>query len=48
MGYANEGWSETNCFFQHASNGAPDLLLVLKRKLLPYRVYELTINYGDQ
>ena len=40
MGYANEGLSDANCFFQHTSNEEPDFLLVLKKKLLPNRVYE--------
>ena len=48
MGYANEGWHDANCFFQHTSHDEPDLLLVLKKKLLPYHVYELTINYGRE
>ena len=48
MGYANEGWHDANCFFQHTANNDPDLLLVLKKKLLPNRVYELTVNYGRE
>ena len=48
MGYANEGWGDANCFFQHTSNTDPELILVLKKTLLPNRVYELTVNYGRE
>ena len=48
MGYANEGWCDANCFFQHTSNTDPELLLVLKKTLLPNMIYELTVNYGRE
>ena len=48
VGYANEGWRDANCFFQYDSAQEPVLLLVLKRTLLPYRIYELTVNYGRE
>ena len=41
------GGERQNAFSQHTSYGAPDLLLVLKRQLLPNR-YELTVTYGSE